>query len=80
MGVTDYISGGYIVAAPVERISLGAELLPEKILSLSEELCKPVPDHNDMPWGNIPEQERFQNSNTVKVCGLSIESFQQIGV
>ena len=79
MNLANYIACGYVITRPVERITGGAELLPEQILSISSELCPRVPDYSAMPWANMDLEERYRESTTPRQLALSREAFQQVG-
>lgn len=72
----DYNSGGYYISKYVERPSYSsADLLPEKILSLSGCICEFVPDTWTLSWTGDLDEDRQKNA---AFFGLTPETFKQV--
>ena len=66
-------SGSFLCCFP-------SELLPPKILSLSEELCPRFPDYYAMPWANMEFADRHRGSTMARRFDIAEAPFRQIGV
>lgn len=62
MADDEYVCGGYFLTTLTRRSDyMSAELLPERLISLAEDIAPHLPDYWAMPWGNISEQDRQQS-------------------
>lgn len=74
--LANYISGGYYISKYVDRPPYAAaDLLPEKILSLSSCICEFIPDSWALSWAGDSGEARQKSA---AFFGLSSEEFEQI--
>ncbi len=74
--LSDFVAGGYYISKYVERPSYSsADLLPEKILSLSGCICEFVPDTWTLSWTGDSDEERKKSG---AFFGLTPEAGEQL--
>lgn len=82
--MNDYVSGGYYLARFAERHDyMSQDLIPERVLSASSEICKFFPDAWAIEWSNDNAEERSEKaaefgisqSSLPKVVAWATKSF-----
>ena len=61
-------SGGYFLTRTVERAAfMAADLLPDRLLSLSDCICDFAPSHWAIQWVNVTDEERAAEASKFEV-------------
>src|SRR5690349_14447562 len=74
--LSEYVSGGYFVALATERPSyMNADLLPPRIVSASQCICRFFPDSWAIEWASDSPEERAE---AAAAFGITAEQYPQV--